>query len=112
MGFILQLVAMYLPFFQNVFQTVSLGLSDWLIVFSVGLIDIIAIEISKWFFIHRVDKNKVAMPFRAAEVRIMYNTGIDLRNELADVARDEGIIEQVSDKKYTYKDYIFRHLTI
>jgi len=58
MGFLLQLVAMYMPFFQNVFQTVSLGISDWLIVFSVGLIDIIAIEITKWFFIHRRNESK------------------------------------------------------
>ncbi|MDP2684125.1 MAG: HAD-IC family P-type ATPase [bacterium] len=60
LGFVLQLVAIYLPFFQNVFQTVSLDLNDWLIVFSVGLIDIIAIEISKWFFIHRHQEAKTA----------------------------------------------------
>jgi len=58
-GFLLQLVAMYLPFFQRVFQTVSLGLADWAIVFSVGLIDIVAIEISKWFFIHRRQQKKL-----------------------------------------------------
>jgi len=52
-GFALQIVAMYLPFFQNIFQTVSLGIVDWLIVFSVGIVDILAIEASKYFFISR-----------------------------------------------------------
>lgn len=52
-GFVLQLIAMYLPFFQNIFQTVSLGIVDWLIIFSVGIIDIFAIELTKYFFIGR-----------------------------------------------------------
>jgi len=62
LGFLLQLAAMYLPFFQNVFQTVSLNLTDWLIVFSVGLVDIIAIEISKWFFIHKKMHKRILSP--------------------------------------------------
>lgn len=59
MGFLLQLVAIYVPFFQNIFQTISLNLADWLIVFSVGFIDILAIEISKWFFIHKKMHKKI-----------------------------------------------------
>jgi len=53
LGFLIQLTAIYLPFFQNVFQTVPLNLLDWIIVLSVGFFTIMAIEISKWFFIHR-----------------------------------------------------------
>ncbi len=62
LGFLLQLAAMYLPFFQNVFQTVSLNFADWMIVFSVGFIDIIAIEIIKWLFIHKKIHKKVLSP--------------------------------------------------
>ncbi len=58
LGFGLQLMAMYLPFFQNIFQAVSLGFVDWLIIFSVGIIDILAIEASKYFFIHKRQKDK------------------------------------------------------
>jgi len=62
LGFLLQLTAMYVPFFQNVFQTVSLSFADWMVVFSVGFVDIIAIEITKWLFIHKKVHKKVLSP--------------------------------------------------
>ncbi|MBU0597987.1 HAD-IC family P-type ATPase [Patescibacteria group bacterium] len=58
-GFLVQLPAIYLPFFQNVFQTVSLSFADWLMVISLGLITIIAIEISKWLFLHKKIAHKL-----------------------------------------------------
>ncbi len=57
LGFLLQISAIYLPFFQSIFHTVNLGINDWLIVLSVGIIDILAIELTKWFFIHRQRQN-------------------------------------------------------
>ena len=58
LGFILQIFAVYTPFLQNVFQTVPLNITDWLIVVTVGIFAIISIEISKWFFIHRKYKSQ------------------------------------------------------
>lgn len=52
-GFLIQLPAVYLPFLQNIFQTVPLAIGDWVIVFGVGLFAIVAIEISKWLFLHK-----------------------------------------------------------
>ena len=51
LGFILQLVAVYTPFFQRIFHTVSLTLADWGIVISLGVVAIVAIEVVKWGFI-------------------------------------------------------------
>ena len=50
-GFGLQLVALYTPFFQRIFQLVSLQPKDWLIIVAIGVINILAIEITKSFFI-------------------------------------------------------------
>lgn len=36
-SFLLQLAVIYLPFFQKIFGTVSLGIVDWVVVFSVVL---------------------------------------------------------------------------
>ncbi len=49
-GFVLMALAVYLPFFQSLFDTVSLPL-PWLIaVFGVGLFNVVVIEIGKWVF--------------------------------------------------------------
>jgi len=52
-GLLIQLPAVYLPFLQNVFQTVPLNFADWGIVLSVGILTIFAIEIAKWLFIKK-----------------------------------------------------------
>ncbi|MDD5040320.1 MAG: HAD-IC family P-type ATPase [Patescibacteria group bacterium] len=51
MGFGLQLVAVYVPFFQKIFHGVPLNLFDWVIVLTVGVASVFVIEIIKWFFI-------------------------------------------------------------
>ncbi len=53
MGLFLQVLAVYAPFLQKVFYTVPLNIIDWVIVLSVGIFAIGAIELAKWFFIHR-----------------------------------------------------------
>ena len=50
-GFLMLIIAIYLPLFQNLLKTVSLGFNDWLILVGLGLANIISIEIAKWFFI-------------------------------------------------------------
>ncbi len=45
-------IALYLPFFQRVLRVVPLNWRDWLIVISLGLIELILIELGKRFFIH------------------------------------------------------------
>ena len=52
-GALLQLSAIYIPFFQRILQTVALGLSEWLVILSVCAVVIIMIEVMKWIFIAR-----------------------------------------------------------
>lgn len=52
-GVLMLLVAIYMPFFQNLFSTVSLGFNDWLIIVILGLTELILIEMTKWYFIVR-----------------------------------------------------------
>lgn len=57
-GIIIQLIAIYIPFFQNIFHTVSLGFYEWMIIVALCIIEIIAIETVKYAFI--VKKEYVA----------------------------------------------------
>ena len=52
-GFLVQLFAVYAPFMQPLFSTVSLGLFEWTIILSLALVKLIAIEITKDIFIAR-----------------------------------------------------------
>ncbi|MBI5147835.1 MAG: HAD-IC family P-type ATPase [Parcubacteria group bacterium] len=52
-GMILMAIAVYLPFFQNLFGTVSLPLVWLLGVFAVGFASIAAVEFGKWLFIRK-----------------------------------------------------------
>ena len=45
------LMAIYLPVFQNLLKTVPLNLFDWLILLGLGMINLILIEATKWYFI-------------------------------------------------------------
>ncbi|MFC1687584.1 cation-translocating P-type ATPase, partial [Patescibacteria group bacterium] len=57
LGFGLQLLAIYMPFFQRIFHTVPLTLGHWFDLLLVSLAAIVAIEISKMVF-NRVKKHR------------------------------------------------------
>ncbi len=50
-GFLMIISALYIPVLQKVLRTVPLGYKDWLILISLGIIELIAIEIGKWHFL-------------------------------------------------------------
>jgi len=47
------LLAIYLPPLQNLLKTVPLGFKDWLIFLSFGIVGLILIEATKWYFIKK-----------------------------------------------------------
>ena len=51
-------LAIYVPFFQKVLNTVPLGIYSWLILIFVGILSMFLIEITKWYFISRHDTEK------------------------------------------------------
>ena len=57
-AFGLQLIAVYVPFFQKILRTVPLTLEDWILVGVVGVVNILAIEFGKWIFILRRRRHK------------------------------------------------------
>jgi len=50
-GILMLLVAIYLPFFQNLLKTIPLNLFDWGFIIGLGFINLILIELTKWYFI-------------------------------------------------------------
>ncbi|MDP2664271.1 MAG: HAD-IC family P-type ATPase [bacterium] len=50
-GFLMLFTAIYFSPFQSLLKTVPLQMSDWLILVGLGLVNIIAIEVTKWYFI-------------------------------------------------------------
>ncbi len=58
-GFFLQLAAVYVPFFQKIFKTVPLSLSDWVLIMTVCFGIIVMIEIVKWGFMNKSKVCKV-----------------------------------------------------
>jgi len=57
LGLITLLVSVYIPFFQKILSTVSLGWREWLALIVIGLFNIILIEIMKWIFIVKNKNN-------------------------------------------------------
>ena len=53
LSFFLIFIALYLPIFQTLLKTVPLNFFDWSIVIGLGIIQIILIEIIKWYFINK-----------------------------------------------------------
>ncbi|MEO8582017.1 MAG: HAD-IC family P-type ATPase [Patescibacteria group bacterium] len=49
-GFLFQLVALYVPFFQRWFETRPLTLEEWVIVFSSSAIILLVVEVIKWIW--------------------------------------------------------------
>ncbi len=45
--------AIYLPFLQNLLKTVPLNLFHWLLLLGLGMINLILIEATKWYFIRK-----------------------------------------------------------
>ncbi|MDD5590297.1 MAG: HAD-IC family P-type ATPase, partial [Candidatus Portnoybacteria bacterium] len=52
-GFAMLVLGIYVPLLQTLLKTVSLSFADWIIIFSLGLANIILIEAAKWYFISR-----------------------------------------------------------
>lgn len=52
-GVLTLLLAVYSPFLQKFLNTTPLSLRDWLIIITLGIMEIISIEITKWYFITR-----------------------------------------------------------
>ena len=50
-GFLMLVSGVYLPVFQTLLKTVALGFQDWLIIISLGIINILLIEATKYYFI-------------------------------------------------------------
>jgi len=52
-GFLLLAVGIYLPLAHQVLETYSLGFLAWVLIIALGLINILAIEMVKWFFLRK-----------------------------------------------------------
>ncbi|MBU3934983.1 HAD-IC family P-type ATPase [Patescibacteria group bacterium] len=52
-GLLMILLAVYLPFFQNVLKTTGLGLWEWSILLAFGCLELFLVELTKWIFIKR-----------------------------------------------------------
>ena len=58
-GFFSLAMAVYFPPLQVLLKTHSLGVNEWLLLFGLGLFNLLAIELTKWFFIIRHKKAKI-----------------------------------------------------
>lgn len=56
-GLALQLLAIYEPHMQIIFETVNLSIFDWILIFILGIIGILAIEITKYYLIIKKQTN-------------------------------------------------------
>ena len=52
-GVVILVLGIYLPIFQTLLKTVPLGLYDWTIVITLGMIELALIEAAKWHFIKK-----------------------------------------------------------
>lgn len=53
LAMLLLVLVVYAPFLQNIFETESLMIFDWILLLGLGILDVILIEITKWYFIRR-----------------------------------------------------------
>jgi len=63
------LIAVYLPLLQNLLKTVPLNLFDWLLLLGLGMINLILIEATKWYFIAKKDYNPPTASSRSLRSR-------------------------------------------
>lgn len=54
-GIIILVLSVYLPAFQSILKTVPLRLNDWFIIIGIGLFNLLAIELTKRYFIIKKD---------------------------------------------------------
>lgn len=59
LGFVFLVAAIYLPFLQVLLKTHSLGIREWLLILTLGVFEILAIEATKWVFIVRKRKQNL-----------------------------------------------------
>lgn len=57
-GASLIIAAVYVPVLNTLLGTVPLGVSDWLIILVIGIIEIAGVELAKWWFFFRKGKKK------------------------------------------------------
>lgn len=50
-GIVMLVLALYLPILQTLLKTVPLSLQDWLILLGLGIMELVLIEVTKWYFI-------------------------------------------------------------
>ena len=53
LGLTLTLIALYIPFFQDILGTVAIGINIWLLLLGIGIINMFIVEIIKYIFIVR-----------------------------------------------------------
>lgn len=53
LGFFMLAAAIYFPPLQTILKTAALDLKDWFFILGLGLVEILAIEITKWYFVSR-----------------------------------------------------------
>lgn len=61
-GMGMMLVAIYVPFFNDALHTVPLTLANWYVILAIGIIEVVGVEVAKWYFIHRHIKEEDAVP--------------------------------------------------
>ena len=61
-GLFMQLAAVYIPFLQKLFYTVSLSTYDWSIIAILAVVKVIAIELTKEYFIVRHNNKATNTP--------------------------------------------------
>ncbi|MCD6442145.1 HAD-IC family P-type ATPase [bacterium] len=52
-GFFMIALAVYNPFLQNILKLIPLNIYDWLVLISIGLFNLLAIELGKLFFVYK-----------------------------------------------------------
>lgn len=59
LGLLMLVLAVYTPFFQKILRTVPLGIYEWILLVSFGILNILLIEVVKYIFIVRKKKISV-----------------------------------------------------
>jgi Ca2+-transporting ATPase len=52
-GIMMLFLAIYMPIFQALLETVALSMNDWMLLFGLGIFELVLVELGKWYFIKR-----------------------------------------------------------